>query len=251
MLAVFEESIGKAPEELRVPAIWPEKSKNRPEIEEMFSNLWPDSIFYSHLGGQFMAFLRRERPELRSIVVKEDVFCVFMGSLDNLCDIRRHYGLSRHIYEALLVVELYSVYQERAPYPIDQVVGDLVGKFAFILFDTKKGTLFVARDRGGAANLNWGVCKDQSLVFSDQSDTILKVCENSWAPFPAGFMFWNQSGLQSFIHPLHKVRAIPRVDPHDNKCGALFQVDLFNRVKSIPRVGSTANWMSTTTNEGE
>ena len=45
----------------------------------------------------------------------------------------------------MVVVEAYKVLRDRAPYPPDQVIRDLEGKFAFILFDAKGGTLFTAR----------------------------------------------------------------------------------------------------------
>ena len=79
------------------------------------------------------------------MVVMDDIFCIFIGTLGNICELRRHYGLSRGATEVLVVVEAYKVLRDRAPYPPDQVIKDLEGKFAFILFDAKSGTLFVAR----------------------------------------------------------------------------------------------------------
>lgn len=75
----------------------------------------------------------------------DDVFCIFAGSLENMCDLRRHYGLWRQATEAMVVVEAYKVLRDRAPYPADQVLKDLQGKFAFILFDAKSSTFFTAR----------------------------------------------------------------------------------------------------------
>jgi len=45
----------------------------------------------------------------------------------------------------MVIVEVYKVLRDRAPYPSDQVIKDLEGKFAFILFDARSGTLFIAR----------------------------------------------------------------------------------------------------------
>lgn len=75
----------------------------------------------------------------------EDVFCIFFGTLENTCELRRHYGLSRVATEAMVVIEAYKVLRDRAPYPPDQVIKDLHGKFAFILFDAKSASLLVAR----------------------------------------------------------------------------------------------------------
>lgn len=81
------------------------------------------------------------------MVVKDDIFCIFIGTLGNVCELGWHYGLCRRATEAMAVVEAYKVLRDRAPYPPDQVIKDLDGKFAFILFDAKFGTLFVARVR--------------------------------------------------------------------------------------------------------
>lgn len=75
----------------------------------------------------------------------DDIFCIFSGALYNTCEMRRRYGLSRQATEAMIVVEAYKVLRDRAPYPPDQVIKELEGKFAFILFDSKASTLFLAR----------------------------------------------------------------------------------------------------------
>lgn len=61
-----------------------------------------------------------------------------------------------------------------------------------------------------------------------------------------GCLFTNGSGLMSFDHPLHKVKAITRLDEYGNTCGVFFQVDMFTRLPSIPRTGSAANWADST-----
>lgn len=75
----------------------------------------------------------------------DDIFCIFTGALNNTCDLRKHYGLSRQATDGMIVVEAYKVLRDRAPYPPDQVVKQLQGKFAFLLFDSKSSTLFLAR----------------------------------------------------------------------------------------------------------
>ena len=84
---------------------------------------------------------------IRSIVVLDDIFCIFVGALENIADLRHHYGLPRQATEAMIVIEAYKVLRDRAPYPPDQVVRHLDGKFAFIIFDARTFTLFIARVR--------------------------------------------------------------------------------------------------------
>lgn len=45
----------------------------------------------------------------------------------------------------MVVVEAYKVLRDRAPYPVDQVIKELDGKFSFVLFDSKATKLFLAR----------------------------------------------------------------------------------------------------------
>ncbi|KAA8519813.1 hypothetical protein F0562_014097 [Nyssa sinensis] len=255
MLAVFEKAIGKPPEELSLPSAVAGVTnlKSREEIAKMFRSWRPDSTLYSLPNGNFMALSRENLCPLhpRSVVVVDDVFCIFVGILENTCDLRHHYGLSRQATEAMVVVEAYKVLRDRAPYPPDQVIKDLEGKFAFILFDARAGTLFLGRDRDGSAQLQWGVADDGSLVCSDDPKIITEACGKCCAPFPPGCIFMSETGLTSFDHPLHKVRAVAREDPNGNICAVIFQVDLYTRLHSIPRTGSAANWAGATVVEGE
>lgn len=58
----------------------------------------------------------------------------------------------------------------------------------------------------------------------------------------AGCMYHSESGLKSFEHPSYKMKAMPRVDSEGAMCGAWFKVDVYSKVNSMPRVGSSANW---------
>ena len=67
-----------------------------------------------------------------------------MGSLNNLCAQIKQYGLSKGSNEAMLVIEAYRTLRDRGPYPADQVIKDLDGSFAFVVYDSKRGTVFAA-----------------------------------------------------------------------------------------------------------
>ncbi|PIA41262.1 hypothetical protein AQUCO_02300195v1 [Aquilegia coerulea] len=247
MLAVFENSIGKPPEELRLPSTYSQTSKTREEIARKFQSSWPESTFYNFSNGNCMALSHENETPLhpRSIVVMDDVFSIFIGNLENICDLRRHYGLCRLTTEAMLVIEMYKVLRDRAPYPSDQVIKDFVGKFAFILFDAKYGTLFAARDRDGSVHFQLGMSADGSLVCSDDPNIISEACGRSSAVFPPGCFFKNGNGLVSFDHPFNKVRAVAHEDDDGHISVIIFKVDLYTRIPSIPRTGSSANWADT------
>ncbi|GMN50818.1 hypothetical protein TIFTF001_019976 [Ficus carica] len=263
MLAVFEKSIAKSPKELGLPSSKGlRKSLSREQILENFRSSWNEPTVYNLANWNFMALSHddysAEHPrnkdlyyllfacKIGSIVVIDDVFCMFIGTLENTLDLRRHYGLQRQATEAIIVVEAYKVLRDQAPYPTDQVIKDLHGDFAFVLFDAASGTLFAAGNRNGSIECHWGLAGDGSLVFSNNPNIIEEACRQSHSPFPAdsstgGCIFKNGSELIRFDHPLHKVRAIAYEDDDGNISRVIFQVDLYTRIHSIPRTGSAAN----------
>ncbi|KAI4296722.1 hypothetical protein L6164_036656 [Bauhinia variegata] len=253
MLGLFGKATGKPPQELRLPSVGLENSKSPDEIVEIFRSKWPNSTVYNLPHGNFMALSHEEESpnHPRSIVVMDDIFCIFVGILANMADLRHHYGLQRQATEAMIMVEAYKVLRDRAPYPPDQVVKDLEGKFAFIIFDAKTGTLFAARDREGSVEFQWGMASDGSLICSDDPTIIRDGCGKACAPFPPGCIFINGIGLTSFDHPLHKVRAMAHEDDRGNVTAVFFQVDLYTRIPSIPRTGSASNWADAAVVEGD
>ncbi|XP_058201837.1 stem-specific protein TSJT1-like [Rhododendron vialii] len=129
MLAVFEKSIGNPREELRLPLKGKMPllggSKTGEEIVEIFRSWRLDSTLQSLPNGSSNMVLSHEDEctlHPRSIVVVDNVSCIFVGLLENMCELRRHYGLSRRATEAMVVVEAYKVLRDRAPYPPDQVI---------------------------------------------------------------------------------------------------------------------------------
>lgn len=69
---------------------------------------------------------------------------MFLGSLNNLCMLNKQYGLTKCTTEAMFVIEAYRTLRDRGPYPADQVVKDLDGSFAFVVYDSKTGSVFTA-----------------------------------------------------------------------------------------------------------
>ncbi|GMP72455.1 hypothetical protein CsSME_00030490 [Camellia sinensis var. sinensis] len=55
----------------------------------------------------------------------------------------------------------------------------------------------------------------------------------------------------SGAHPLNKIKAITWEGDEGNISTVLFQVDLFTRLRSIPRTDSSANWAGVTTIDEE
>lgn len=74
----------------------------------------------------------------------EDVYCIFTGSLNNLCHLNKQYGLSKNGNEAMFVIEAYRTLRDRSPIPAHQVLKELEGSFGFVIYDHKYGTVFAA-----------------------------------------------------------------------------------------------------------
>ena len=74
----------------------------------------------------------------------DGIYCLFSGSLNNLCTLNRQYGLTKGTNEAMFVIEAYKTLRDRGPYPADQVVKDLDGSFAFVIYDSTAGSVFAA-----------------------------------------------------------------------------------------------------------
>ncbi|XP_013658198.1 stem-specific protein TSJT1-like isoform X2 [Brassica napus] len=87
---------------------------------------------------------QQEARPPRSFGAKDEIFCLFQGSLDNLGSLKQQYGLAKNANEVLLVIEAYKTLRDRAPYPANHVVSYLSGDFAFVVFDKSTSTLFVA-----------------------------------------------------------------------------------------------------------
>nr|CAB3488698.1 unnamed protein product [Digitaria exilis] len=244
MLAIFQKQVAHAPQELNSPRGGGTSSKprNPDEILRDFHAAHPDDAISTSFGGGAALACTTGHPA-RMFCGLDDIYCVFLGALDNLSGLIRQYGLcARSTNEALLVIEAYRTLRDRGPYPADQVVKDLAGSFAFVVFDNKSGTVFAALSSDGGVPLYWGIAADGSVVICDDRDVVKRGCGKSYAPFPVGCMFHSEGGLKSFEHPMNRLKAMPRVDSEGVMCGATFKVDTFTKINSMPRVGSATNW---------
>lgn len=249
MLAIFHKAFAHPPEELNSPASY--KGSKKPKVpqetlQDFLSHHPHKTCSMSFGDAAVLAYVRPDQSfsiHQRLFCGVDDIYCLFLGSLNNLSLLNKQYGLSKSTDEAMFVIEAYKTLRDRGPYPADQVVKDLDGSFAFVVYDSKVGSVFAALGSDGGVKLYWGIAADGSVVISDDLEVIKEGCAKSFAPFPTGCMFHSEGGLMSFEHPMNKLKAMPRVDSEGAMCGANFKVDKFSRVNSIPRVGSQSNWM--------
>ncbi|KAE9458124.1 hypothetical protein C3L33_09966, partial [Rhododendron williamsianum] len=246
MLAIFHKAFANPPEELNSPASRKQKLPDE-TLDDFLNSHHPRTNTFSMSFGQAaaLAYVRPDTPSSlhqRLFCGLDDIYCLFLGSLNNLCSLIRQYGLSKGTNEAMFLIEAYRTLRDRGPYPADQVMKELEGSFSFVVYDSKAGTVFAALGSDGGAKLYWGIAADGSVVISDDLEVIKAGCDKSFAPFPKGCMFHSEGGLMSFEHPMNKMKAMPRIDSEGAMCGANFKVDVYTRVNSIPRTGSATNW---------
>jgi len=255
MLAIFSKSLVDPPKELNCPALYPSgllgNNNNKPKFPEDIVKIFQQ--FYSQnaplslgFGNEaFLAYSTFKASQLhqqRTFCGMDNMYCTFLGNLNNLNTLIKQYGLGKSTNEAMFVIEVYRTLRDRGLYPADQVLKDLEGCFGFVVYDKKSGTVFAALGADQRIQLFWGVAADGSVVISDNKDVIKASCAKSFAPFPSGCMYHSEVGLMSFEHPKNKLKAMPRIDSEGAMCGASFKVDVSSKKASMPRVGSEANW---------
>lgn len=52
--------------------------------------------------------------------------------------------MSKGSNEAMFLIEAYRTLRDRGPYPADQVLKELDGTFAFVVYDSRAGAVFAA-----------------------------------------------------------------------------------------------------------
>ncbi|XP_071729755.1 stem-specific protein TSJT1-like [Rutidosis leptorrhynchoides] len=246
MLAVFQKTVAKSPEGLQTQ----QEASSFNALKDAFlathfASIHPSAVTIN-LGhsGLISYSVDKQNPLLpRLFAVVDDIFCLFQGHVENVAPLKQQYGLSKTANEVIIVIEAYRTLRDRGPYPADQVVRDLQGKFAFILYDSTAKSTFIAADSDGSVPFFWGADSEENLVLSDDVETVKKGCGKSFAPFPKGCFFKTSGGLRSFEHPFNELKPVPRVDSSGEMCGANFKVDSESKKESgMPRVGSAANW---------
>ncbi|XP_023756972.1 stem-specific protein TSJT1 [Lactuca sativa] len=249
MLANFKKGLVSAPKELNSPSHDPQHKYHQQNQHPLnhFLNSNPNSLSFSFGNDASLAFdpssHTSNSSQRRLFSSMDDIYCIFLGGLDNLCTLNKQYGLTKQVNEPMFVIQAYKTLRDRGPYPAHSVLREMEGSFGFILYDLKAKTVFVSLGADGGVKLFWGIAADGSVVISDNLMVIKSSCSKSFAPFPTGCMYHTEGGLMSFEHPKNKMKAISRVDSEGVMCGATFKVDVYSKTtQAMPRVGSEANW---------
>ncbi|XP_059659218.1 stem-specific protein TSJT1-like isoform X2 [Cornus florida] len=192
MLGIFKKGLVDPPEELNSPAsLQPSVEPKIPEdtLKDFLSSHPTNSFSVGFEDKALLAFAPPD-PSLSShhrlFCGMDDIYCIFLGDLNNLSALNKQYGLSKSANEAMFVIEAYRTLRDRGPYPAHQVLNDLDGSFGFVVYDTKVGTVFTALGSDEGVKLFWGIGADGSVVICDNLEVIKASCAKSFAPFPIG-----------------------------------------------------------------
>ncbi|EXB55021.1 hypothetical protein L484_007352 [Morus notabilis] len=227
MLGVFSNSVVSPPDELvSAGSRTPSPKITAAALVNRFVETNASTVSIQVSDQAQLAYSHHKESALRprSFAVKDEIFCLFEGALDNLGSLRQQYGLAKSANEVILVIEAYKALRDRAPYPPSHVVGHLSGSFAFIVFDKSTSTLFVASDQFGKVPLYWGITADGYVAFADDAELLKGACGKSLASFPQGCFFSTTvGGLRSFENPKNKITAVPATD--EEIWGATYKVE--------------------------
>ncbi|XP_051128080.1 stem-specific protein TSJT1-like [Andrographis paniculata] len=227
MLGVFSSSIVSPPDELvAAGSRTPSPKVTADKLVGRFLEAYSSAVSVKVGDDVQLAYTHHKESPLmpRSFAVKDEIFCLFEGALDNLGSLRQQYGLAKSANEVLLMIEAYKTLRDRAPYPPNHVVGHLEGNFAFIVFDKTTSNLFVATDQYAKVPLYWGITADGYVAFANDADLLKGACGKSLASFPQGCFYSTTSGeLRSYENPKSKITAVPARE--EEIWGAKFMVE--------------------------
>ncbi|KAK4755740.1 hypothetical protein SAY87_009497 [Trapa incisa] len=227
MLGVFSSSIVSPPDELVAAGCrTPSPKTTADALVGRFSTAHAASVCVQVGDHAQLAYTHQNESLLkpRTFAVKDEIFCLFEGTLDNLGSLRQQYGLAKSTNEAILVIEAYKALRDRAPYPPNHVVAHLSGNFAFIVFDKSTLTLFVSSDQYGKVPLYWGITADGYVAFANDAELLKGSCGKSLASFPLGcFYSTSVGGLRCYKNPKNKITAVPAKE--EEIWGATFKVE--------------------------
>ncbi|XP_052208414.1 stem-specific protein TSJT1-like [Diospyros lotus] len=227
MLGVFSSSIVSPPEELvAAGSRTPSPKTTAATLLNRFLDSSASAVSLQVGDDAHLAFTHDNQSPLlpRSFAVKDEIFCLFEGALDNLGRLKQQYGLGKSANEVVLVIEAYKALRDRAPYPPSHVVGHLAGDFAFVVFDKSTSTLFVATDQFGKVPLYWGITADGYVAFANDAELLKGACGKSLASFPQGCFYSTAVGeLKCYENPKNKVTAVPATE--EEIWGAKFMVE--------------------------
>ena len=168
------------------------KSKDRGGIP-------PDDIKFIELYNYYLGFHRLSinglNEESNQPFYKNGITVICNGEIYNYKELYQKIGIKPETNsDCEIIIDLYLLY------PIEYFVNILDGVFAFIIYDTFKNLLIVARDPFGVRPL---FCDDTFNYFSSELKQITNLTKNRINQFPPGHFLIKHNGYEGNLKRYH------------------------------------------------
>ncbi|KAJ0821069.1 hypothetical protein HanPSC8_Chr16g0715631 [Helianthus annuus] len=118
MLGVFKNGIVSPPKELKSPN--PNQSNNQSIPLQAFLSSHQYNASSISSGNNASLAYAHSSPSLlatqRLYCSVDDVHCIFLGSLNNVCALNKQYGLAKGTNESMFVIQAYKTLRDRSPF---------------------------------------------------------------------------------------------------------------------------------------
>ncbi|XP_056850956.1 uncharacterized protein LOC130500212 [Raphanus sativus] len=135
------------------------------------------------------------------LAVKDDVVCIFRGTIENRAEIAASYHHPIPKKDAVVVLWVYNnlgTKEDETPW-ID-AVKQFKGGFSFVLYDAKRKSFFVTSGLDGIP-CYWGLSQHGTILFSSCLEMASTKCENFCGQIPKGCYYASGKGLRNFETP--------------------------------------------------
>ncbi|KAJ8536517.1 hypothetical protein K7X08_034918 [Anisodus acutangulus] len=109
---------------------------------------------------------------------------MFQGHIENVAHLKKQSRLNKTANEVIIVIEAYRTLRDRGPYPPDQVVKDIHGTFAFVLYGSSTKATSLDSDVDGNTPFFWGTDSEGHLVLSADTGIVKQGVGNPLHHFP-------------------------------------------------------------------
>ena len=182
-----------------------EKGKNRGGIP-------PDDTKFFFVGQYYMGFHRLSinglNTDSNQPFFKNGTYVICNGEIYNYKDLYNYIGIKPLTEsDCEIIIDLYNLY------PVDYFINLLDGVFSFIIYDTRKNHVYVARDPFGVRPL---FCSDNYEHFSSELKQISNLTKNSISQFkPGHYLYLDNNNNYSSLIKYHSI--VQYYLPHCNQ----------------------------------
>ena len=130
------------------------------------AGIWYESDYSCVLSHRRLSILDLSKNGSQPMISKSNRFVIcYNGEIYNTDELLKNYPSTNLVIKGHSDTEIILELFER--HGLDTIIPQLIGMFAFALFDRKYKKIFLCRDRLGIKPLYWGVIKNE-LIFASE-----------------------------------------------------------------------------------